>query len=438
MKKELLEKLFSLRRFGIKPGLHRITKILNDVGNPEKKLKAVHIAGTNGKGSIASLLASVLFEAGYNVGLYTSPHIYSFNERIRINGKPIPDDILEPLVKKYLPYSEKFNATFFEITTAMAFEYFASSSTDICIIETGMGGRFDATNVIDPEISVIARIDFDHEEYLGKTLEEITYEKAGIIKPGKPAVISFNHEQVYNCIKKIIKNQTKLIFAEELGKVEIKRLKPNFMEIEIVTYNKCYNLRTNFIGKHQAENILTSIICLEHLSSGFHITEKAIVEGVANIKKNSGYYGRFELIPHQQPFIIDVGHNPNSISSVVELLINLYPNTKWNTICALMRDKNHKKILENLIPVTKSFIFPNLKYDRAIANAHLKEIAIKELNFSGSVFLFNSTEEALDFAIKLNQPTLVIGSFYLLSELVIPLKERLNWEFEIQGDKLTI
>ncbi|MGB9770382.1 MAG: bifunctional folylpolyglutamate synthase/dihydrofolate synthase [Candidatus Kapaibacteriota bacterium] len=439
MNKDLLEKLFKLRRFGIKPGLERISTILNKMGNPQSLLKAIHIAGTNGKGSVASLLASIYKQAGYKVGLYTSPHIFSFNERIKINGKPIADNELEPLVEKYLQLASRFNATFFEITTAIAFEYFANSNTDICVIETGLGGRFDATNVIDPEISVLTKIDFDHEMYLGRTIEEITFEKAGIIKPNKKAIIAPNSKIVYQKLEELKGKSATLIFVEVFAKGRILSIKPNSMNLEIETLIDYYHIDSPLIGKHQFENIATALVCVENLLDNFPIPKNAIIEGIKNVVENACIHGRFEFIRTDPPLIVDVGHNPDAISKTAELVSTILRDTKWNIIFASMSDKNYCKMLEHLYPIAKTFLLPNLEFDRAERNFKLAKCfeqfpESKNIRFQ----LFDSSFEALVFSLEQNEPTLIIGSFYLIAELVPHLVKILNWNFEITSDRLTI
>ncbi|MDX9791266.1 MAG: Mur ligase family protein, partial [Candidatus Kapabacteria bacterium] len=218
-KENILKELFSKHRLGIKPGLERTLILSDSVGNPHDKFKSIHVAGTNGKGSVCSTLSSVFTEAGFKTGLYTSPHLIDFNERIKIDGNCINDEKIIEYYNRLKISGDKINATFFEITTVMAFMYFAESNVDIAVIETGMGGRFDSTNIILPILSIITKIDFDHSEFLGDSLEQISYEKAGIIKQDVPCVISKNTRVVYNFIKKSSKSDN-LHFSEYFGDVE--------------------------------------------------------------------------------------------------------------------------------------------------------------------------------------------------------------------------
>jgi dihydrofolate synthase/folylpolyglutamate synthase len=441
MDRILLEKLYSLRRFGIKPGLERISALLKKVGNPHEKLRAIHIAGTNGKGSVSSLLASILQESGYRTGLYTSPHIYSFNERIKINGKPIPDPDLEHLVAKYLDIGKDIEATFFEITTAVAFEYFANQGTDICVLETGLGGLHDATNVITPLVSVITKIDFDHEEYIGRTIEEITTQKAGIIKPNRPTVIAKNPKLVYDTILKLNRFRTDIFFVNKLTSSQIIDISPRIMKATISTFeNGEYYIESPLIGKHQIDNISTAIVTSETLKSFTKITKETIIEGIKKVRTNTGLFGRFEAIRDNPPIIIDGAHNPDAVDSTVELLGEIYPNTKWIIIFNAMKDKNYKKMLSFLVPIADTFFFPNLQYERANSNVELVN-TLKELKTTneGSKFFptsikFDTTLEALNYADSLEKPILIIGSFYLLGELIPILKEKYLYNFPLQND----
>ncbi|MCX7879172.1 MAG: bifunctional folylpolyglutamate synthase/dihydrofolate synthase [Ignavibacteria bacterium] len=445
MNKELLDKLFSLRRFGIKPGLERIKHLVETTGSPHKKIRAIHIAGTNGKGSTAGLIASILMEGGYKVGLYTSPHFYSFNERIKINGENISDDELTPLLQKYIALGIGINATFFEITTAIAFEYFANSNTDVVVIETGMGGRYDATNIIDPLLSIITKIDFDHEKFLGTTIKEITVEKAGIIKPGKPAIISHNTEEVYETIIEEKGDVARLIFAEMVAKIERIDINPDKMVIDCHTPKESYNsLVTPLIGKQQAENLVTSILAVETLFDLFPISKECIYYGINRVRQNSGLFGRFELLKTEPPLVIDVAHNPNSIKNVVNLIEELFPNSSWSVVFAVMADKNYIEMLKDLQRITKTFLLPNLKYERAESNKTLSDVICKlnEENRSQKeptvVYTFDNPIDALQTALSKEEPIFITGSFYLINELTPFLINNLGWKYKMNSDRLVI
>ncbi len=436
MKETILDKLFSLRRFGIQPGLERIQQILGKLGNPERKFPSIHIAGTNGKGSVSSILASILMEAGLKVGLYTSPHIFSFNERIKINGKPIGDDQLLPLLETLLEYGSENNSTFFEITTALAFKYFVEQKVDIAVVETGMGGRYDATNVVTPLVAILTKIDFDHQQYLGNTIEQIVWEKCGIVKPNVSAVIGRNNSEVYELIQKNVKG-SKLIFAEKIVKIENFAVNPKFhscCDLESIKY-KLVNLEIPLLGNHQAENIATSIAAIELLNEIANITENNIREGLANIRKNTRLAGRFDVVQLNPPVIVDVAHNPNAISTTVRTIKDIFPNIAWNVIFTMMKDKDIEKSIQCLCEISNTICIPNLKFDRAEKNENILHLAKKALDDSNlaKIKLFDSANEALEYCVSSNLPTLIIGSFYLLNEVCEKLIEKYNWDFETIG-----
>ena len=265
-KNQLLEKLFSLHRFGIKPGLERISLLLNEFGNPQNQYKKIHIAGTNGKGTVASTVASILQESGFKVGLYTSPHFLSFNERIKVNGVNIDDESVCKLIEKMFELAKDF--TFFDFTTALAFIFFASQNVDYAVVEAGMGGRFDSTNIIIPELSVITQIDLDHREYLGNTIEEIAFEKAGIIKENIKCIIAEQKHNIHDIFKRVAaEKQSKLILIEE--RYFAKEIKFNMdlsTEFTALTPTNEYRIHSPLSGKHQIGNLITAIAAIENLS----------------------------------------------------------------------------------------------------------------------------------------------------------------------------
>ncbi len=445
----LLNKLFSLRRFGIQPGLERIQYILDNIDNPQRKYYTIHIAGTNGKGSVASLLASILQESGYKVGLYTSPHIFSFNERIKVNGEEIKDVELEPLVPKLLDIGGKVNATFFEITTAIAFEYFAQKGVDIAVIETGLGGRFDATNVISPLFSVITKIDFDHTEHLGNTLEEITLEKAGIAKQRCPLIVGKNPKEIYYILVKALHSKTDILLAEFLAKPSqpeyVDARDRKLMQFNIVTPRRNYlQLTTPLLGSYQVDNISTALTAIETIEIPFGITDEHIYKGLRNIIKNTGLHGRLEIIRCEPPIVIDVAHNPNAIATTISELNHIFPSLKWNIIFAAMKDKDIKGMLAPLLPSAKRIILPNLSFERAESNQKIQDMleASNRLSPSGinvpEVHLYETSGKALNFALQCNEPLLIVGSFYLLGELASDLNQQIGWEFNIANSRLVV
>lgn len=419
-KEVILKKLFSLQRFGIKPGLERISNLLSKIGNPQKNFKSIHIAGTNGKGSVSSMLSSILISSGYKVGLYTSPHILRFNERIKINGKEIDDEYLINLADLLLRLTQGKEITFFEITTAVAFKYFSDNNVDVAVIETGMGGRFDATNIIDPIISIITSISLDHQEYLGSTIKEIAFEKAGIIKPKTPTVTLNRNPEVIQIIRdKCSELNSELIDAQEITSIFIKSLSKDFkMNLELETNNIFpKNITVGLCGYHQVENTQIVLAAINVLTSKFKINEQAIREGLKNVKDQTGFRGRIELIRTNPSFVIDVAHNPSAIKQLVKTLNNCeYNNLRWNLIFTAMYDKDIQGMLGYLFEITDTLMIPNLKTERALNNSEIFHIA-KKIGYR-KIRLFESIEALIDEIAMLNTPILLTGSFYLLGEFL--------------------
>lgn len=429
-KSEILKKLFSLQRFGIKPGLERTEYILSYLDNPETRFISIHIAGTNGKGTVASLLASIMMEAGFRTALYTSPHIMEFNERIRINGEKIPDEYLVDLAKDLLPVSAKVNGTFFEITTAMAFKYFADNNCDIAIIETGMGGRFDATNVIEPILAIITSIGLDHQQYLGDTLESIAFEKAGIIKKNSTAIVSERNPILRNIFEDVaVQVDAELFFT--FDDCTLKNLLFNDNFTYKLTFNcaeaEYQNIEYNFGGGKAADNIITAIYALNKINAKFPISLQDIINGVKNVVVNTGYRARIELLRESPPLIIDVAHNPDAINELVNTIIKCIGMDKdWTVVFAAMNDKEIEKMLKDLRLISNEIILTQPKIERASKVDELREFANN--CYFEVINCIENVGEAVKFALSLNKALIITGSFYLIGESIDTLK---NYGFKI-------
>jgi len=302
---------------GYKPGMFNSFALDEHFGYPHRSFKTIHIAGTNGKGSTSHMLASILQEQGYKTGLYTSPHLVNFNERIQINGKPIETSFIENFVDANKVFIESLSPSFFEVTTAMAFAYFAAENVDIAVIEVGLGGRLDCTNVISPILSVITNISKDHKDLLGDTLEKIAAEKAGIIKSGIPVVIGesqFETKPVFNLIAQ--EKKASIIFADQEIKVKRIAWQPfqNF-EIEYDGFIRTYEL--GLLGKYQENNIKTVIQSLRLLQEIVTIDQSSIENGLRNVIKNTSLQGRWQQISSKPDVFCDIGHNEAGIESVM-------------------------------------------------------------------------------------------------------------------------
>ncbi len=420
----ILEELYSFHRFGIKPGLKRTQLLLDHFDNPHSKLKFIHIAGTNGKGSICSMLASILQSAAYKVGLYTSPHLIEFNERIRINGKKIIDEDMLPILEVLLPAAKELDCTFFEITTALAFIYFSKNDVDFAIIETGMGGRYDSTNVVYPLVSIISQIDLEHQEYLGDTLEKIAFEKAGIMKPAVPVVISDTHQE----LKDIFVNHAEevgspIFFTEDWYEITDTRYYEDFsMKINVSDgFKKYEDLLLEKSGNHQKNNLKAVLSAIHYLTKEYEIPDTAIYEGLSHIKLNTGLFGRVEIIRDLPMLILDVAHNPASIKVLTDTLGNSgYVCQFYTIVFGVMADKDIDTILRYLKPYTRKLIITHPKTERAGATEFIESIALK--NDFNDIELVADVDKAVERALDIGEQTIIVGSFYTAGEAIKYLK----------------
>ena len=342
-----LNHLYALRRRGIKIGLHRTRELLKRCNNPHQGIPVIHIAGTNGKGSTAAMIASILRISGYKVGLYTSPHLINFNERIRINGIPIPDKFIISFLNQYRKDIDLLGSTFFETTTAMMYSAFNHANIDIGVVEVGMGGRLDSSNVSESVVSVITPINFDHMDYLGNTLDQIAAEKAGIIKSRVPVVTTFQSEEVMDVIKKTAKKKVApLFFASDLN--PISHIKQDENGIRFKSGKTIY--KSPLLGKHQITNAQTAIATCRIFNT--QLNEKKIVRGI----EKTIWPGRLQLMYNEPRVYFDVGHNPHGINASLRTLINVYPDIPIQAICAMKKSKDIKDIAAVLFSRVKNVI----------------------------------------------------------------------------------
>ncbi len=415
-----LEKIYSMKQFHIKLGLDNITDLLNHLNNPQRELKTFHIAGSNGKGSTASFIASILQEYGFKVGLYTSPHLIKYNERIRINGKEITDEEIINFLETNKKYIEEKSPTFFEITTALAFQYFKNKKVDYAVIETGLGGRLDATNTIKPLASIITSISLEHRRILGETLEKIALEKAGIIKDNIPVFIGKLPEEAKTAIKKI---------AIEKG--------CNFYQVEneITGYNSSIRIRlgednqitlykTGLEGKHQLLNAALAIITLKKT---LDISDnKLIIKGVDNIISNTFLQGRYERYNKYPSVIFDAAHNPEGINAFIQQFKTEYKRyNRTILIYGAMQDKSTAEMLLSLKPFFQKIFITSTNYEKAASINELKEIADK--NKIEVEELHEPVKKLQEFLrIKTNDCLVVLGSIYLLGDIKNKLQQKQN------------
>ncbi|ADR20339.1 tetrahydrofolate synthase [Marivirga tractuosa] len=381
----LFEQLPMFQRVGgpaYKKDLHNTYALLEALGNPHLKGKYIHVAGTNGKGSTASFLASVLKESGYKTGLYTSPHLKSFTERMRIDGIPISKEEVIQYVEKFKPIIEELRPSFFELTTAMAFDYFAKEEVDIAVIEVGMGGRLDCTNVIQAEVSIITQIGLDHQQFLGNTLEEITNEKAGIIKENVPTVCSVSENELKLIIREVAEaKNAPFVDSKERYKISITEESiPNWkmMAENLITSEKV-EFESGLSASYQIQNLSSVFSALDILKEkGYSITKENIKNGLRNVIVNSGIKGRWQRIPNdksQAKIIADTGHNIPAFEHIVKM-IEKEEFEQLHFVFATVNDKKLEGVLE-LLPKNAKYYFTQANIPRALNANDLKEIAFK-------------------------------------------------------------
>ncbi len=380
-----------------KKDLTNILAFSKELDFPEKKFKSVHIAGTNGKGSTSHLLASILQEAGYKVGLYTSPHLKDFRERIKVNGKMISKKSVVKFIEKHKPFLESQHLSFFEMTVGMAFYYFAKNMVDIAIIETGLGGRLDSTNIVKPEISVITNIGLDHTQFLGETLPEIAIEKAGIIKENTLAIIGEYQKEIFPIFKKIAETKN--------------------AELQIASKEVTKNFETDLKGSYQKKNVTTAVATAKALTKkGFEITDIHLKNGLQKTIENTGLLGRWQLLNKLPQVICDTAHNKEGLQYVLNQL-SQEKFDKLHIVLGVVNDKSLTKIL-NLFPVTATYYFCKPGIPRGLNAVELKETAQK-FGLNGNVY--SSVKTAYKTAFKKAQKNDLIfigGSTFVVAEVV--------------------
>ena len=390
------------------------------VGNPQQGFKSIHVGGTNGKGSTSHALASILQSSGYRTGLYTSPHLKSFTERIRINGKEITEDAVVDFVKINKAFLEELRPSFFEMTVGLAFWYFAEQKVDIAVIEVGMGGRLDSTNVIAPELSVITNIGLDHTQFLGDTLPAIAGEKAGIIKERVPVVISQLQPETAEVFERKAKQMhADLIFADRHWKIDLVEASDNKANLKkfLVSHQDTQQEFTLGLGgnyqRYNLAGILEAVAQLRRL--GWEIPDQAVSEGLLQVVNQTGLKGRWQVLQHQPLLVADTAHNEAGIREVVAQLSSLSYSRLWMVI-GMVQDKDITTMLE-LLPKNASYVFCQAKIPRALEATALAEKA----NLHGlKGFVIPDVGEALAFARKNAGPNDLIfigGSTFVVAEI---------------------
>ncbi|MCX7769784.1 MAG: bifunctional folylpolyglutamate synthase/dihydrofolate synthase [Proteobacteria bacterium] len=423
---EAYKYLYSLEKYGILLGLDNIKILLSLIGNPEKKFKSIHIVGTNGKGSTSAFLTSILMEAGYKVGTYTSPHLVDFSERITISGIPISHEEIKSLafmMKDKIESSEysKRPFTFFEVTTAMAFFYFAQKKVDIAVIEAGLGGRLDATNTLEPLLTIITTIGLEHKEFLGDTIEKIAFEKSAVIKKNTPCITGAKEEEALRVIRKEAesKNAPLLVLGKDFYPEKIDNYRFNFKGINRVFRNL---ILENLIGINQFDNASLAIAGIELITErGFNIGDENIFEGIRKAK----WPGRFEIIRKNPPFIIDGAHNPQGVDSLIKNLTAFYPGTKFKIILTVLKDKDINEMIEKLKPFCEEIILVPNKNERSFKKDEFLQLFGSNPLFSFANDIPSVIKDCFYNDKFKGKPILFTGSLYGIGEAKEVLNELL-------------
>jgi len=430
-KEELLKHLYSKPRGDIKPGLERTLQLAWYLGNPHTKFFSIHIAGTNGKGATAAITASIVREMGHKVGLYTSPHILNFNERIRVNGEAISDDHLIDIYTGFIEYADSIGATFFEITTVLAFEYFARQEVDIVIVETGMGGRWDSTNIITPLVTAITYVGLDHQEYLGDRIELIALEKAGIIKEGVP-IVTYAEPPASDIIEMKAEEKsapyTNILGAQTLQVTSASKREVRYTDREIGLSDLYFPLpySAGLLNFSLALSILRAVPC------GANFSEDHIRQGLVNMTKNSGYIGRMTpyVMTNQGKEVsvyLDTAHNPDAFEMQAEELSRVYgKDAQAIYILGIMADKDIIGCLEVIESKVGRLLLYRPQTERAAALQYLEKLVSDNGGLEDKYMVIDNDdpgyvlETALEIAAEEGLPIIITGSFYTV-EVFLPL-----------------
>ncbi len=414
--KKYFEYLYGLERSGMKYSLSNIRKLLEHLGNPHKGMNFIHIAGTNGKGATASFIASIFQENKIKTGLYTSPHLFNFNERIRINGDPIDNKYVFAFINEHRKFIDKIKPSFFEVTTAIALKYFRDNNVEAAVLEAGLGGRLDSTNIVQPKLSVITQIALDHMQYLGNTLEAIAKEKLGIVKKDVDVIISDNNKKLKPLFKKSIE-KSHLFYLNDTTKIKITG--KSIFEITLVLNSKKhkYKLFTYLLGSYQRINAACAVAAVLKYSKqeGIKIRWRSIADGVKKVKCNTGYFGRLEVIKsHWKKYIFDISHNPAGIKDALDN-IPLKPDI---IVFGMMADKDYKNSIKEILRETNNIIFTKPNYPRALNTEVMYEYALS-LAGNKNIYKVNNLRDAVmqvECMGKGRKVILYIGSFFLISQ----------------------
>ncbi|MEE0919242.1 MAG: folylpolyglutamate synthase/dihydrofolate synthase family protein [Lachnospiraceae bacterium] len=417
--RDALEYLKTTKSIGIMLGLDRVKRLLDILGNPQDTLKIIHVAGTNGKGSVCNMTASVLTESGYRTGLFTSPMVFDFKEQFVVDGKVIDENMVVQLVEEISAAVDQMEdmPTEFEMLTAMAFLYFKKMNCEFAVIEVGMGGLEDATNIINkPEIAVIVNIDYDHMNFLGNDLLEIAEKKAGIIKPGCKVVVADQNRDVLELIRKICIQKGALINISDNRCIKIKDLS---LDGTMFDYKNYIDIGLSLIGKHQTQNAAIVLEILTVLrNNGYEISDNAIRDALSKVHLP----GRFDVISKEPLFIVDGSHNPHGIKALTNNLNNYLSGKKLNFITGILGDKDYSQMISETIPFAECYIVIEPDNPRALSASECAQ-AIRRSGFEGEIIIPDKGEDVVSVALNISQNNkkgiCVFGSLYNVHKIMV-------------------
>lgn len=400
-----------------KSSLDNIIALCSVLGNPQNKFASIHIAGTNGKGSVSNMLSAIFQTAGYKTGIHTSPHLKDFRERIKINNDFVSKEFVIDFTNKIKKIIIEIEPSFFEISVAMAFDYFAQQQVDIAIIETGLGGRLDSTNIINPQLSIITNIGWDHMNLLGNTLEKIATEKAGIIKKETPIVIGEYDETTKPVfINKASTEKADIYYSSDVWKISGLHNSLEKLEFTASSKNKTYKISSDLNGNYQEKNIITVLEAIQVLQKkGWNIVDDQITNALSKVKKLTGFKGRWDILRKSPLIIADVAHNINGIALVLQQIKQINYST-LHIITGMVKDKDIEKVL-SLFSTNATYYFTQANIPRALDKELLREKALA-FNLQGSTF--NNVNDAIKKAISVsnkNDLILICGSIFLVAEI---------------------
>lgn len=420
----LYASLTSFQQKGVsayKPGLERITAFCRHLGNPQRNFFTVHVAGTNGKGSVSHILASVLQQAGYRTGLYTSPHLHDFRERIRIDGEMIPKQKVVNFVDKHRDFMEEFGLSFFEMTTALAFDYFAQSDVEVAVIETGLGGRLDATNILLPLVSIVTNVGLEHTDLLGDTLEQIAVEKAGIAKKSIPLILG-EGDEAYNAVfeRTTAALRSRVIYAEREFTCTAREHAGSCQRFTVARRRDggCFRIDLDLDGDYQVHNLLTVCAAADflHEETPLTISRRAFLEGTRNAARNTNLQGRWQRLSDEPLTLCDTGHNAHGLRYLAAQLAAT-PHERLYCVMGFVREKKLDDILP-LLPAKATYLFTQAPNERAVP---AEELAATAAGYGLRGEVVPEVRRALDRARELAGPRDLIfvgGSTFVVAEVL--------------------